>query len=71
VNTGLEQARAADQREIEWIKFDLKQMHQSAQTSQAQVSQQEELIRKLQVKLNSSEIQVIDIKIFKSQAIEI
>jgi formate dehydrogenase maturation protein FdhE len=52
VNTGLEQARAADQKEIEQLKSDLEQTHQSAQTSQAQVSQQEELIGQLQVKLN-------------------
>jgi hypothetical protein len=71
VNTGLEQARAADQREIEWLRSDLEQIHQLAQTNQAQVSQQEELIRQLQVKLNSAESQVIDIRIFKSQAIEI
>jgi hypothetical protein len=71
VNTGLEQARAADQKEIEQLRSDLEQIHQSAQTSQAQVSQQEELIRQLQVKLNSAESQVIDIGIFQSQAIEI
>jgi peptidoglycan hydrolase CwlO-like protein len=71
VNTGLEQAKAADQREIERLRSDLEQIHQSAQTNQAQVSQQEELIRQLQVKLNSAESQVIDIEIFKSQDIEI
>jgi hypothetical protein len=71
VNTGLEQARAADQKEIEQLRSDLEQTHQLAQTSRAQVSQQEELIRQLQVKLNSAESQVIDIGIFKSQAIEI
>jgi hypothetical protein len=42
-----------------------------AQTRQAQVSQQEEMIRHLQVKLNFVESQVIDIGIFQSQAIEI
>jgi hypothetical protein len=47
VNTGLEQARAADQKEIEQLRSDLEKIHQSAQTSQAQVSQQEELIRQL------------------------
>jgi hypothetical protein len=45
VNTGLEQARAADQKEIERLRSDLEKIHQSAQTIQAQVSQQEELIR--------------------------
>ena len=70
VNRGLEKARAADQKEIERLRSDLKQIHQSAQTNQAQGSQQEELIRQLQVKLNSVESQVIDIRISKSQAIE-
>jgi hypothetical protein len=40
-------------------------MQQSAQTSQAQVSQQEELIKQLQSKLNSTESQVIDIAYFE------
>jgi len=71
VNTGLDQARAVDQKEIERLRSDLEQISQSAQTNQAQVSQQEELIRQLQVKLNSAESQVINIRIFKSQAIEI
>jgi hypothetical protein len=71
VNTGPEQARAADQKEIEQLRSDLEQIHQKSQTNQAQVSQQEELIRQLQVKLNSGKSQVIDIRIFKCQAIEI
>jgi DNA repair exonuclease SbcCD ATPase subunit len=71
VNTGLEQAKATDQKEIEQLRSVLEKIHQSAQTNQAQVSQQKELIRQLQVKLNSVESQVIDIRIFQSQAIEI
>jgi hypothetical protein len=46
-------------------------MHQSTQVSQTQVNQQEELIKQLQSKLNSTESQVIDITIFQSQAMEI
>jgi hypothetical protein len=42
-----------------------------AQTSQSQISQQEELIGQLQAKLNFPESHVIDIGIFQSQAIEI
>jgi hypothetical protein len=71
VNTGIEQARAADQKEIERLKSDLEQTQQVAQTSQSQISQQEELIEQLQAKLNFTESQVIDIGIFQSQAIEI
>jgi uncharacterized protein YoxC len=46
-------------------------MHQLAQISQTQVSQQEEQIKLLQSKLISVENQVIDITIFQSQAMEI
>jgi hypothetical protein len=67
----LEQARAADQQEIEQLKSNLEQMHQSAQISQTQVNQQEELIKQLQSKLNSTESQVIDITVFQTQAMEI
>jgi hypothetical protein len=51
-NKDFEQARATDQQEIEQLKSDLEQMHQSAQISQTQVNQQEELIKQLQSKLN-------------------
>jgi hypothetical protein len=70
-NKGLEEARAADQREIEQLRTELEQMHQLAQINQAQVSQQEELIQQLQSKLNFVENQSIDINIFQSQATEI
>jgi hypothetical protein len=42
-----------------------------AQTNESQISQQGELIGKLQAKLNFAESQMIDIGIFQSQAIEI
>jgi hypothetical protein len=71
VNTGLELVRATDQKEIERLKSDLEKTQLSAQASQSQISQQEELIGKLQAKLNFTESQVIDIRIFQSQAIEI
>jgi septal ring factor EnvC (AmiA/AmiB activator) len=70
-NTGIEKAIAVDQKEIEQLKSDLKQTQQAAQTNQSQIIQQEELIGKLQDKLNFFEGQVIDIGIFQSQAIEI
>jgi hypothetical protein len=70
-NKGLEEARVADQREIEQLRAELEKMHQSTQINQAQVSQQEELIQQLQSKLNYAKNQVIDINIFQSQATEI
>jgi hypothetical protein len=42
-----------------------------AQTNKSQIIQQGELIGKLQAKLNFGESQMIDIRIFQSQAIEI
>jgi chromosome segregation ATPase len=60
----LEQARATDQQKTEQLKSNLEKMHQSAQMSQTHVDQQEELIKQLQSKLNSTEIQVMDIMVF-------
>jgi hypothetical protein len=67
----LEQAREADQQKIEQLKSNLEQMHQSAQINQTQLNQQEELIKQMQSKLNSTQSQVIDITIFQTQAMEI
>jgi hypothetical protein len=71
VSTGIEQARATDQNEIELLESNLEQTQQAAQTSQSQIRQQEELIGKLEEKLNLAESQVIDIGIFQYQPIEI
>jgi hypothetical protein len=71
MNTGVEQARVAEKKKIEWLKADLKQTQLMAQTSQIQIGQQGELIGQLQAKLDFVESQVIDIGIFQSQAIEI
>jgi type II restriction/modification system DNA methylase subunit YeeA len=49
-----EQTRIIDQQEIKNLKSDLEQMQQSFLTSQAHVSTQEELIKQLQSKLNST-----------------
>jgi len=70
-NTCLEQARVVDQKENERLKVDLKQTQMMAQTSQIHVGQQGELIERLQAKLDFTERQEMDIKIFQSQAIEI
>jgi hypothetical protein len=46
-NTGIDQARVVDQKEIEQLKDDLKQTQLMAQTSQIQIGQQGELIEQL------------------------
>jgi hypothetical protein len=71
VSKSLEQARIADLQEIEKLRSDLEQVRQSAQISQTQVSQQGQQIIELQSKLDVAENQVLDIKMFRSQAVEI
>ena len=46
-------------------------MNEKMQTSQIQVIRQEELVRQLQAKLNSIKGQVIDLKVFQDQSLEI
>jgi hypothetical protein len=71
VSRSLEEARTTDLHEIEKLRSDLEQVRQSAQTSQTQVSQQGQQIIELQSKLEVAEKQVVDIKVFRSQAVEI
>jgi chromosome segregation ATPase len=71
VSKSLEEARIADLHEIEKLRSDLEQVRQSAQISQTQVSQQGQQIIELQSKLDVAENQVLDIKVFRSQATEI
>jgi hypothetical protein len=71
INKGLEQARAADKQEIQSLKTSLDEMNEKMQTSQIQVIRQEELVRQLQAKLNSIKGQVIDLKVFQDQSLEI
>jgi len=43
-NTGIELARETNQNKIEWLKSNLEQTHEMAQTNQSQIIQQGELI---------------------------
>jgi hypothetical protein len=70
-NTGIEQERMVDKKEIELLKAKLKQAELVAQTSQIQVGQQRDLIGQLQVGLEFTKSQVINIGIFQSQTMEI
>jgi hypothetical protein len=71
INKGLEQARAANNQEIQSLKTSLDEMNKKIQTSQIQVIRQEELVRQLQAKLNSIKGQVIDLNVFHDQSLEI
>jgi predicted nucleic acid-binding Zn-ribbon protein len=71
VSKSLEEARTTDLCEIEKLRSDLKQVRQSLQTIQTQISQQGQQIIELQSKLEVGEKQVVDIKVFRSQSTKI
>jgi hypothetical protein len=71
VSKSLEEAQTTDLREIEKLRSNLEQVHQSTQMSQTQVSQQGKKIIELQSKLDVVETEVVDIKVFRSQAAKI
>jgi hypothetical protein len=71
VRKSLKKARITDLQEIEKLRSDLEQVRQSAQISQMQVSQQGQQIIDLQSKLDVAKNQVLDIKMFRSQAAKI
>jgi chromosome segregation ATPase len=70
VNKSLEQARAIERQEIQSLKSSLDEMNQRIQASQVQVTQQEELIKQLQAKLNLTEGRVVDSKAFQTLSLE-
>jgi hypothetical protein len=71
VSISLKQARIADLQEIKKLRSDLELVRQLAQVRQTQISQQEKQIIQLQSKLDATENQVLDIKMFTSQAFKI
>jgi predicted nucleic acid-binding Zn-ribbon protein len=71
VSKSLEEARTTNLCEIEKLRSDLKQVRQSLQTIQTQISQQGQQIIELQSKLEVGEKQVVDIKVFRSQSTKI
>jgi hypothetical protein len=71
VNMSLEESRKTDLCEIEKLRTDLEQVRQSPQTSQTEISQRGQHIIELQSKLEVAEKQVVDIKVFRSQSVEI
>jgi hypothetical protein len=71
INKGLEQARVVDKQEIQLLKSSLDEINKKAEMSQMQVIQQEELVRKLQAKLDLTEGQVIDLKVFQIHSLEV
>jgi hypothetical protein len=59
MNKSFEQIRACDRQEIQQLKFSLDEMHKNAQASREWASQQGELVKQLQAKINLTENTVL------------
>jgi hypothetical protein len=70
-SVGIEQARLADKNEIEMLKTKLEQAQLVVRDGRMQASQQRDLIEQLQARVEIAENRMINIGMFKSQAIEI
>jgi hypothetical protein len=70
-STKIEQARLADKNEIEVLKAKLEQAQLVVRDGRTQASQQRSLIEQLHARVEMAESRMVDIGIFKSQAIEI
>ena len=70
-SVGIEQARLADKNEIELLKTKLEKAQLVVQDGQMQVSQQRDLIKQLQDRVEIVKNRMINIEMFKYQVIEI
>jgi hypothetical protein len=63
--------RANDRQEIQYLKSNLEEMHKNVQASEGRAIQQEELVKQLQAKVNSTENMVVDLAVFQAHALEV
>jgi trehalose utilization protein len=70
-SVGIDQARLADKNEIELLKTKLTQAQLVVWDGQMKASQQRDLIKQLQARVEIVENRMINIVMFKSQAIDI
>jgi hypothetical protein len=70
-SVGIEQGRLADKNEIEMLKTKLEQEQLTVWDGRMQASQQRHLIEQLRARVETAERRMINIEMFKSQAIEI
>jgi hypothetical protein len=71
MNMIFEQIRACDRQEIQQLKFSLNEMHMNVQESREWASQQGELVKLLQEKINLTENMTVDMVFFQTQALEV
>ena len=71
MNKEFEQVIADDKHEIQQLKSNLDELHQNSQDNRGLVTQQEELIKKLQANRYLAEGTTIDMEDFQAQAMEV
>jgi hypothetical protein len=71
VNQRVENARTADEQEMQLLKSSLEEANKQMQMSQVQVIQKEELVRQLQAELKTIEGKFVNITTFQAQVLKV
>ena len=71
MNKEFEQVIANEKHEIQQLKSNLDELHQNSQDNKGLVTQQEELIKKLQANIELVEGTTINMEFFQDQALEV
>jgi hypothetical protein len=71
MNNQFEQVIADDRHQIQQLKSNLDELHQNSRDNRGLVTQQEELIKKLQANIYLAEGTIVDMVAFQAQALEI
>jgi ribosomal protein L7/L12 len=67
----LNKSEPYDRHQIQQLKANLDELHQNSQANRGLVTQHEELIKKLQAKLDLTEGTTVDMASFQAQALEV
>jgi hypothetical protein len=68
MNQDFEQIRAYDRHQIQQLQANLKELHRNSQANKGLVTQQEELIKKLQARLDLTEGTSVEISYFSDSS---
>jgi ABC-type phosphate transport system auxiliary subunit len=71
MNKDFEQVRACDRQQIQQLKTNLDELYQNSQANRELATQQEELIKQLQAKIDLAEGTTVEMAIFQAQALEV
>jgi peptidoglycan hydrolase CwlO-like protein len=71
MNRDFEHIRAYDRHQIQQLQANLEELHQNSQDNKGLITQQEELIKKLQARLDLIEGTSVEISSFQTQAFEV